>query len=109
MELDPEKLVLIGFVASIVIWLIRLVVAYFGIDISRFWVTVVAFVVSIALGFLWTPVGPPPMGDPLALASWVVQTAVAVLGMATLVYNVLLQKILDGLGWSSNKLLAKKS
>ena len=108
MELTVEQLVLIGLLASVIVLLIRLVMAYFGVDIPRLWVTVIAFVVSVVLGYLWTPVGPPPLGDPLALAVWLVETATVVLGMATLVYNVLLQKILDGLGWSANKLLAKK-
>lgn len=99
MTLTVDQVLLIGLVASALGWLIRLVVVkLLKKKISRTWITVIVFVVSAVLGFLFLVPKIPATTDPMELATALVNMAAAVLGMATLIYNIILEKVLVYLG-----------
>ena len=95
------QLFVIGAVASVIVWLLKLAKA----NIKSGWLTVGVYVVALVLAFFFaSPVLPvfPACVDlvtcvPLVLA-WIGDLLVpisAFVGFATLVYNVLLKQVLD--------------
>jgi len=105
MELSPEILFAIGLVASVVVWLLRLVVKN-GAELPDWVLTSGVYVVSGVLAFFFNPVALPPFPPfadlaqfiPLFLA-WIGDLLVPLssfAGFAALVYQALLKKILDG-------------
>jgi hypothetical protein len=110
MELTVLQLAIIGAVASFLAAVIRLVTAKFfgGKVLSRGTVTVIAYLVSAGLAFAFKFQDLPVFGPDLAEnVNLVVTYVTALFGAATLVYNIVLATVLDKLGMSSEKLLAK--
>ena len=108
MELSLAQLALVGLVATVVSAILRLVVAKFkGVEIGKGWMTVIAYVLSVvlAVAFLW-PLDVPAGGDPAQFMAALLALASSVLGFATLIYNVLLDKLLDATGADTEKLAA---
>jgi len=92
--LDPIQLAVVGAIAAIVVQVLKLIAANFGVDIHRGWLTIIAFVLSVAIGYFFFPVEVVIVpDDPMATATNLIAAASALLGSATLVYNVLLEKI----------------
>jgi len=113
-DISPELMFVIGLVASVIVWLVKLA-SRRGKTIPSGWLTAGVYVVSAVLAFLFSPVSLPPFpgwsGDLSAFVpaviAWIGNLLVplsAFVGFATLVYNVLLKKILDGI---ADKLAAK--
>jgi len=105
---DPVQLFLIGVIASAVVYGIKLVAAKMpDVEIRRDWLTIFLYVVSLALAAMWGGVVLPEFGgyaDPVTFVAaalrWAGEVLVALgpsVGFATLIYNVLLQKVFDGL------------
>lgn len=104
--LDAGQLLLIGFIASLLAQGVKLALAQFGKDIHRGWLTGIAFVISVGLAYWWFPVEVLIVpDDPMATAVALATAASAVLGSATLIYNVLVQKIFEKLDWTKERLL----
>jgi hypothetical protein len=98
MELNVGQLYLVGLVASLLAQIIKIVGARFDWFPSRRVITIVAFVVSVALAFIfWRPVIPAGT-DPMELAGLILSAATMVLGAAVGIYNVVLESLLKSLG-----------
>src|SRR5512146_2477762 len=110
MTLTPEQLILIGLVATVAAYLLRLLaIQLFKTKIDRDWVTGIAFVLSLILSVLWMLPTLPPVVDFGSLVAVLVDKAAAVLGFATIIYNVLLERILQKLNVDVDSLLAKRT
>lgn len=98
-ELDLQQIAVLGFIAPFLTQVIKLV---FNVvlkkQISKVYVTGIVFAVSLVLGYFWSGVELVFTGDLLADATMLVTVASGILGVATLVYNVILEKILEGVG-----------
>jgi nitrate/nitrite transporter NarK len=108
MELTAGQLLIISAVATVVSAILRLVVAKFGgVEIGKGWMSILAYVVSVllAVGFLW-PLDLPVGGDPSQFVGALVALAGSVFGFATIIYNVLLDKLLDAVGLKVEELAA---
>lgn len=100
MELTALQLLIIGAVATALSAVLRLLVAKFkGVEIGKGWMSVIAYVVSIVLAVVWLwPLQLPAGGDPSEFVAALLGLASSVFGFATIIYNVLLSKLLDGVG-----------
>ncbi len=116
MELSAEQVMTIGFVAMVVVQGIKLFAAWRGQAVGRKPVTVLLFVLAVALGYGWArqamPAFPAPVDDPMMYAGLVAQwlgqlvaEASAVIGFGVLIYNLLAQKVFDALNLGREKLL----
>lgn len=107
MELTVVQIAIIGLVAVVLIQVIKLLAAKLGVVLSKFWVSVVAMVFSIALAVVWQLPKLPVVTDPLEFLLELLQVVGGVVGFATLIYNLLLEKLLDGLGLTVARFLRK--
>jgi len=107
MELTVVQIAIIGLVAVVLIQIIKLLAAKLGVVLSKFWVSVVAMVFSIALAVVWQLPKLPVVTDPLEFLLELLQVIGGVVGFATLIYNLLLEKLLDGLGLTVARFLRK--
>ena len=107
MELTVVQIAIIGLVAVVLIQVIKLLAAKLGVVLSKFWVSVVAMVFSIALAVVWQLPKLPVVSDPLEFLLELLQVVGGVVGFATLIYNLLLEKLLDGLGLTVARFLQK--
>jgi hypothetical protein len=103
--LDLGQLALIGLGATLVAQILKLVSAWFKKPLGKDWVTVIAFVVSVIMAYLFLPKSAVAISDPMQFASDLIEQSSVILGTATLVYNVLLEKIFDKLGWTKERVL----
>jgi len=94
MELAAEQLIYIGIVASVATQALRLLANHFDFKPSRVVVNIALFVISIGLGVAFFGLPEVASEDPMELAGALVANAAAVLGSASLIYNVLLEKVL---------------
>lgn len=119
MSITPDQVILIGFVAVLVVQVVKLATAYLGITFDRKWVTVGLFLLAVGLASFWAapslPAFPVQDADPAvfggAVVGWIgniVSVASVIIGFATLIYNLLLQKVFEALGWTSQKILNKE-
>jgi len=106
-DISPELMFVIGLVASAIVWLVKLA-SQRGETIPSGWLTAGVYVVSAVLAFLFAPVSLPSFpcwsGDLAtfvpAVLTWIGNLLVplsAFVGFATLIYNAILKKVLDGI------------
>jgi len=94
--LDAWQLLVIGGLASVLVQVLKLIAAKAGVDIHRGWLTVIAFVLSVVLAFIFFPVSFLIVpDDPMATAQNLITAAATLLGSASVVYNVLLEKLFE--------------
>jgi hypothetical protein len=113
MEMSPELMFMVGLVASVIVWVVR-AISKRGGSIPSGWLTAGVYVVAGLLAWAFSPVSLPPFptwggdlaGFVPALVAWAGELLVplsAFVGFATLVYNALLKRVLDGIaerfGW----------
>jgi len=113
-ELDATLVIIIGLIAVFIATVLKLLIARAGVNIGRGWVTGGLFVISCVVAWFWVPpevpvipqitTGPPEMADMIVeyINQWVI-TAGSIIGFATLIYNVLMQKVFDKMGWITEK------
>ncbi len=99
--LTDMQLIVIGIVASAIVWTLKLTQA----KLSAGWLSALVYVVAAALAYIFVPVALPafpPFTDLAtfipAVIAWVGALLIplsAFAGFATLVYNVLLKTILE--------------
>jgi len=99
--LTEVQLIVIGLVASLIVWLLKLANA----DASSGWLTVAVYAVSLGLAWVFAPLVLPPFPACVDVAAcvsdvvaWVGDLLVpisAFVGFATLIYNTLLKTILE--------------
>lgn len=102
--LTEAQLVVIGLVASGVLWALRVLIAR-GVHLTKEAVATALYVISFSLAVGFTSLtfpGFPPYTDPPsfigALLTWIgslLALASPVAGMAYLIYNLLLKRVLD--------------
>lgn len=107
MELSVEQLLLIGFVVSVLTQGIKYLSIWLKFVPSKRMITIVAAVVSIALAFVWLKPVFGPIDDVWLLLQSVVGNASGILGLATLVYNVILDKLFKFFGLSEEQMIAR--
>lgn len=113
--LTDAQLYVLAFVAPIIIYVINALLKA-KVQIHRGWLTAAVYVVSGLLAYAWSaPIFPqvPPFVDLAQFVSAVFQFLTSLLvalgpivALATLIYNVLLKKVLDGLAeklWPAGK------
>jgi hypothetical protein len=104
--LTDSQLYVLAFIAPIIIYVINALLKS-KITIGRGWLTAAVYVVSGLLAYAWSaPIFPafPLWGGVLgefmpALFAWMTALLIAlgpIVALATLIYNVLLKKVLDG-------------
>jgi len=102
--ISDGQLVIIGLVASAALWVLRMIVKA-GYSPSKEIVAIALYVLAFFLAVWFTPINYPPF-DPFndaatfiaSLLSWiggVLAVASPVAGFAYLIYNVLLQRVLE--------------
>lgn len=97
-EVTAMQVTIIGFIAGLIVQGIRLWKATTGGGFSDLTLTIMLFLVSLVLAWFWTvPVIPviPVGGDIVGWLGTVIATVSALVGFATLVYNILLKAVLD--------------
>lgn len=105
---DPVHLYVIGLVASAVVYGVKLLnTKYPKLKIKREWLTVILYVAALVLAVYWGGVtfpGFPEFSDPVtfvsALLTWFTALIAALAfptSFATLIYNVLLKRVFDGI------------
>ena len=105
---DPVQLFLIGLIASVIVYVIKLISSRMpNVSIKREWLTIFLYSIALGLSALWQgillptfPVFTDPVTFMSGLLRWLADILVAIgpsVGFATLIYNVLLARVLDGL------------
>lgn len=105
---DETFLVLLGVVASVIVYAVKFAYNRNGVELGRVPLTWAVMGVSFVLGLLFHPVAWPALpvlgADPAAslpaLVDYIAQLTVslgALVGTATVIYNLLLKRVLDGL------------
>ena len=113
--LDANLVMLLGLIAIVLTQGIKFIFARLGKPIHRGWITVATYVVSCGVAVLWDiptfPVLPVMSGDPslvvnavLTYAGEILALVSTIVGFATLIYNVLLEKVFDKLGLTPSKI-----
>lgn len=112
-QLLPEQIFLIeliaGIVAAVVVQIAKWVLAGYGVKIGRRPVTILLFVISLLLGFWWLAPQIPPfpalvedtglfVGLIVGWLAQIVTLLVTLVGFATTIYNLLMQKVFDKIG-----------
>lgn len=108
MSLSPEQAILIGLIATVLTWLIQFAAAKFNLAISKVGITVVAFVVSVVMAFLFMAPKIVLSTDPMQAALDLIAQAGAVLGFATVIYNLLLEKLLTLVGLKGSQVMQRQ-
>ena len=93
MSLSPEQLLIIGLIASVATQLLKLAADRLGFTPNQVIVNIALFVISLVLAYIWGAPDLPPLSDPAALAVAILEAAAAVAGSASVIYNVLLDKV----------------
>ena len=104
--LSDSQLYVLAFIAPIVIYVVNVLLAQ-KVKIHRGWLTAGVYVISGLLAWAWSaPIFPafPPFEEfglfVPALFQWFTGLLIAVgpiVALATLIYNVLLKRVLDGI------------
>ena len=118
MQLNDTQLYVISIVAMALIYALSFVAKRFNWKIQRGWLTAFLYVVAAGLAFVWSAFTLPPFPawtDPVtfvAAAFGYFNNLLIGLGptvaLATLIYNVLGKRVLDGVVAASITLSAKK-
>ena len=106
MELSPEQIFIVGAIASVIGVIVKLLTAKIsGFSISKFWMTIIVSVVSFVLAVVFNLPALPEYLDPIQyVAAWLALIS-GYLGSATLIYNLLLDKILDKLEFTASRFI----
>ena len=108
MEVTPEQVFLVGLVASGLAAIIRLLAAKAGFTLSKAWMSVLAAAVSVILAVLFNLPQLPEYIDPLQyLGEWI-SLASAYLGMATAIYNLVIDKLLEATNLTVERFLKSR-
>lgn len=104
-ELTPEQLWIVGAVASVLSVAVRFLAARFGFSLGKGAMTVVVAVISFALAAAFNVPALPAYVDPVQfVGDWVALLA-SFVGPATVIYNLLLDKVLDRFGLTAQRFL----
>lgn len=107
MELSPDQIFLVGIVASLLAAAIRLITAWVGgIELGKGWMSVIAGVVSLILAVLFAlPESLPICTEFMPCVTEWLALISAYVGFATLIYNIILDKLLDAVKLNTERFL----
>lgn len=109
MELDLYQIFLVGLVASALLQVLKLIAANFNVTFSKAVIGWISVGVSLLMAvYFLLPELPDLVGDPMGLVTAIVAFLSMVAGMATLIYNIVFDKLLDVVGLSVAKVLKRK-
>lgn len=92
--LSAEQIFILGALATALTFILRLLATYVGINLGRIGVNVLLFVVSVLFAVVWSDFQLPPFsGNPVEFLAAIVQMVTPLVGMASLIYNVLYEKV----------------
>lgn len=91
--LDPVQLIIVGLAASVLTQVLKFAADKLGWQPKQEVVTVVLFAVAAALAAAFGLPDLPDTGDPAELATALLEAASAVVGVAVVVYKLLLEKV----------------
>jgi hypothetical protein len=104
-ELTELQIYLVGLLASGLAIGLRLLSAKFGFELGKGVMTVVVGILSFILAMLFNPPALPPYVDFLQyIGAWLLLVT-PYIGAATIIYNVILDKILDRLSLTTERFL----
>ena len=116
MELSAQLLFILGILSSVIVWVLREAFIKKGQEVPLWVYNIVLGAVALGLSVVFAPVVIPPFpshdGSLLGILSAILvfvgallPVLVAVVGFAKIIYEVILRKVLDGLGRSIEKAL----
>ena len=116
MELSAELLAILGILASVIVWVLREAFVKKGQEVPLYVYNIVLGAVALGLSLAFGPVVLPPFpshdGSVLGILSAILvfvgellPILVAVVGFAKIIYEVILRKVLEGLGKRIEKAL----
>jgi uncharacterized Tic20 family protein len=108
MEMSAELLFVLSLLSSVIVWVLKKAFVEKGKEVPTWVYSIVLGVVALGLSVAFVPVVLPPLpsfdGDllsiisaSLAFVSSLIPVLVAVVGFARIIYEAILQKILEGL------------
>ena len=107
MELTPDQLLIIGLLASALTVVVKFIAANFGYSPGKATLTIVVAVFSSVLAVLFNVPQLPIYIDPLQyLGEWLALLSIYG-GVATLIYNLIIDKVLDKANLTSERFLKK--
>ena len=102
--MTSEQVFFVGLLASALTFGIKLLAQWFGFNPGRAAVTVFLYLVALVLAGIWSGIALPPFppfADPVsfvaavfAFVADVLASAAPVVGLATLIYNLLYEKVI---------------
>jgi hypothetical protein len=116
MELSAELLFILSLLSSVIVWVLKKAFVDQGKEVPTWVYNLVLGAVALVLSVAFAPVVLPPLppfdGDLLSILSAIlafvsalIPVLVAVVGFARIIYEVILQKILEGLNKRIRKAL----
>lgn len=100
MQLSSDQLVWIGGISTVLIEFLKFVLGLKKIKLDKTVLTILVMIVALVLGYLWSAPAVAlafATGDPMTTLGALLNLAVAVVGYATLIYNIILDNALKGL------------
>lgn len=108
MNLNPEQILFItAILTPLITQALKLFLAWQGKELSRTWVTIAVFIISVALATFWWLPQIEPTQDPLQLVTSLLAAASTIVGGATLIYNLILQKLFAATSLTKSAILSK--
>jgi hypothetical protein len=106
MELSESQLFLVGLIASGLAALLRLLTAKFAnFEIGKLGMTIIVGVIALVTAVLFSVPQLPVYVDPLQyLGEWLALATVYV-GSATVIYNIVLDKVLDAIKLNTERFI----
>lgn len=106
MEIQPEVLLFVtAILLPFVVQIAKFYQAKAGKPLSRTAVTIVGFVIAVAVAAFTAWPAFQVSEDPMQLATNIVAWAGAVFGIATALYNVVIAKLFEKLGFTKDEAL----
>ena len=103
MELSPEQVLIVGIVSSVLVVIVKLIAARLGRKLSKAVLTSAVAVVSFILAVAFQVPQLPVFADIFQfIGEWLTLLS-AYVGFATLIYNLIIDKVLDAAGWTTER------
>ena len=107
MELSPLQIAVIGTVCSILVQIVKMVMAKSkSVKVNKKGAQMIALATSVLLAalFMW-PTLTLPTGSPVEYIEQTITLTGTVFGFATVIYTLVLKQFLDGIGFTEDKVL----
>jgi len=97
--MDVATFILVSIVAPVLVQIIKVLSGKLGWEMNKQVVTIVVAVVAAGAAFIVEAPNLPEYGDPMAFVQALLAIAGAVIATATVLYNLLLDKMFNLLGF----------